>query len=92
MVILIIVCLIIWVFALSAMAGTYSANKYCLERTQKRIEDRINAKADKDKKTEIYCGDEETAHFLIDAIGQLKIKAECEIFTVDGEYFVQVKI
>lgn len=41
--------------------------------------------------TEIYCGDEYTAEFLIRALGELGIKAECEIFTVDGEYHVEVK-
>lgn len=46
----------------------------------------------KKKGKEIYCGDEETANFLIDALGQLNINAECEIFTCDGEYHVQVKI
>lgn len=41
---------------------------------------------------EIYCGDEDTAAFLIDALGELKIKAECKIFTCNGEYFVEVQI
>ena len=40
---------------------------------------------------EIYCGDEDRAEFLIDALGKLGITAECEIFTIDGEYFVEVK-
>jgi hypothetical protein len=40
---------------------------------------------------EIYCGNEETAQFLIDALRELKIKAECNVFTCDGEYFVEVK-
>lgn len=44
------------------------------------------------KTAEIYCGDEYYAEFLINALGQLGIKAECEIFTVDGEYHVEVKL
>ena len=43
------------------------------------------------KTTEIYCGDEYYAEFLIDALGKLGIKAETEIYTVDGEYHVEVK-
>jgi hypothetical protein len=38
-----------------------------LKLYKKRIEDRETAK--KIKKTEIYCGNEETASFLIDALG-----------------------
>lgn len=44
------------------------------------------------KTAEIYCGDEYYAEFLIDALGKLGIKAECEIFTIDGEYHVEVKL
>lgn len=44
------------------------------------------------KTAEIYCGDEYYAEFLIRALGELGIKAECEIFTVDGEYHVEVKL
>lgn len=44
------------------------------------------------KTAEIYCGDEYYAEFLIDALGKLGIKAECEIFTIDGEYHVEVKM
>ena len=44
------------------------------------------------KTAEIYCGDEYTAEFLIRALGELGIKADCEIFTVDGEYHVEVKL
>lgn len=44
------------------------------------------------KTAEIYCGDEDYAEFLIRALGQLGIKADCEIFTVDGEYHVEVKL
>lgn len=40
----------------------------------------------------LYCGDEDRAEFLIQALGELGIKAECEIYTVDGEYHVEVKI
>lgn len=43
------------------------------------------------KTTEIYCGDEDRAEFLVQALGELGIKAECEIYTVDGEYHVEVK-
>lgn len=56
------------------------------------IVDSIKKEYKENKKAkEIYCGDEETANFLIDALGELEIKAECEVFTVDGEYFVEVK-
>ena len=44
------------------------------------------------KTAEIYCGDEYYAEFLIRALGELGIKAECEIFTIDGEYHVGVKL
>lgn len=44
------------------------------------------------KTAEIYCGDEDYAEFLIRALGELGIKADCEIFTVDGEYHVEVKM
>lgn len=44
------------------------------------------------KTAEIYCGDEYYAEFLIRALGELGIKADCEIFTVDGEYHVEVKL
>ena len=44
------------------------------------------------KTAEIYCGDEDYAEFLIRALGELGIKADCEIFTVDGEYHVEVKL
>ena len=43
------------------------------------------------KTADIYCGDEYYAAFLIDALGKLNIKAQCETYTVDGEYFVEVK-
>lgn len=43
------------------------------------------------KKT-IYCGDEYTAQFLIDALGALEIGAICEIDTIDGEYVVEVDL
>ena len=42
--------------------------------------------------TEIYCGDEDRAEFLVQALGELGIKAACEIYTVDGEYHVEVKL
>lgn len=44
------------------------------------------------KTAEIYCGDEYYAEFLIRALGELGIKAETEIYTVDGEYHVEVKM
>ena len=44
------------------------------------------------KTAEIYCGDEYYAEFLIGALGQLGIKADTEIYTVDGEYHVKVKL
>lgn len=44
------------------------------------------------KTAEIYCGTEENAEFLIDALGQLGIKAECEIFTTDGEFMLEVRL
>ena len=44
------------------------------------------------KTAEIYCGDEDYAEFLIRALGELGIKADCDIFTIDGEYHVEVKL
>lgn len=44
------------------------------------------------KTAEIYCGDEYYAEFLIRALGELGLNAECEIYTVDGEYHVEVKL
>ena len=44
------------------------------------------------KTAEIYCGSEDYAEFLIRALGELGINAECEIFTIDGEYHVEVKL
>ena len=44
------------------------------------------------KTANIYCGDEDRAQFLIDALGQLGLKAECDIYTVDGEYHLEVKL
>ena len=44
------------------------------------------------KTAEIYCGDEDYAKFLIDALGKLGLGAQCEIFTIDGEYHVEVKL
>ena len=51
-----------------------------------------NERGQGSKTAEIYCGDEDYAKFLIDALGQLGIKAECEIFTVDGEYHLEVRM
>lgn len=44
------------------------------------------------KTAEIYCGDEYYAEFLIRALGELGIKADTEIYTVDGEYHVEVRL
>lgn len=42
--------------------------------------------------TSIYCGDEDRAEFLISALGELGLKADCEIYTVDGEFMVEVRM
>ena len=42
--------------------------------------------------TSIYCGDEDRAAFLIDALEELGLNADCEVFTIDGEYHVEVKL
>ena len=42
--------------------------------------------------TSIYCGDEDRAEFLIQSLVELGIDADCEIYTVDGEYHVEVKL
>lgn len=39
----------------------------------------------------IYCGDEYTAEFLINALKLLEFGARYEIDTIDGEYVVEVK-
>lgn len=39
----------------------------------------------------IYCGDEYTAEFLVRALAQLEIR-DTEIFTIDGEYHVEVRL
>lgn len=44
------------------------------------------------KTAEIYAGDEDRAEFLVQALGELGLNAECEIYTVDGEYHVEVKL
>lgn len=44
------------------------------------------------KTAEIYCGDEDRAEFLVQALGELGIKADTEIYTVDGEYHVEVRL
>lgn len=38
----------------------------------------------------IYCGDDFTAAFLVDALSALGI-TDTEIFTIDGEYHVEVR-
>ena len=45
-----------------------------------------------DKTANIYAGDEDRAEFLVQALGELGLRAECEIYTVDGEYHVEVKL
>lgn len=44
------------------------------------------------KPVKIFCGDEDRADFLLQALGQLGLNAECKIYTVDGEYHVEVKL
>lgn len=44
------------------------------------------------KTANIYAGDEDRAEFLVQALGELGLNAECEIYTVDGEYHVEVKL
>lgn len=83
------IILIVAAFIIGALGGTYSFYKEELERTQKRIEAREEAK--KVKRTSVYCGDEETAEFLINALQLLEYGAEYEIFTIDGEFHVEVK-
>lgn len=41
---------------------------------------------------QIYCGDEYTAAFLENALTELLEKVECETFTIDGEYFLEVTL
>lgn len=42
--------------------------------------------------TSIYCGTEDYAAFLIGALGELGLAADCETYTVDGEYMVDVRL
>lgn len=44
------------------------------------------------KTASIYSGDEDRAAFLIQALGELGLEAECDIYTIDGEYYVEVKL
>ena len=44
------------------------------------------------KPVKIFCGDEDRTEFLLQALGQLGLNAQCEIFTVDGEFMVEVKL
>ena len=46
----------------------------------------------KPKTANIYAGDEDRAEFLVQALGELGINAECEIYTTDGEYMVEVRL
>lgn len=42
--------------------------------------------------TEIYCGSEDYAEFLIQALGKMGLGASCETYTIDGEYHVEVRL
>ena len=44
------------------------------------------------KPVKIYCGDKDRAEFLLQALGQLGLNAQCEIYTTDGEYYVEVRL
>ena len=44
------------------------------------------------KPVKIFCGDEDRADFLIQALGQLDLNAQCEIYTTDGEFMLEVKL
>ena len=44
------------------------------------------------KPVEIFCGDEDKAEFLVQTLEELRLNAECEIYTVDGEYHVEVRL
>ena len=44
------------------------------------------------KPVEIYCGDEDRAEFLLQALGELGLNAEREIYTINGEYYVEVRL
>lgn len=42
--------------------------------------------------TSIYCGDEDRVEFLLQALVELGIEAQCEVYTIDGEYHVEVRL
>ena len=44
------------------------------------------------KPVKIYCGDKDRAEFLLQALGQLGLNAQCEIYTTDGEFMGEVKL
>ena len=44
------------------------------------------------KPVEIFCDDEDRAEFLVQALEELGLNAECEIYTVDDEYHVEVRL
>ena len=44
------------------------------------------------KPVKIYCGDKDRAEFLLQALGQLGLNAEREIYTINGEYYVEVRL
>ena len=44
------------------------------------------------KPVEIFCGDEDRAEFLVQTLGELGLNAEREIYTINGEYYVEVRL
>lgn len=58
-----------------------------------KLTDDINERTDaliEGTAKEIYCGDEDRAEFLMSALLELGYKGDFDVFTVDGEYFVEV--
>ena len=43
------------------------------------------------KPVKIFCGDEDRAEFLVQTLGELGLNAEREIYTINGEYYVEVR-
>ena len=80
----------IFIIAAIVVAAAQIAH-YMMLRDMLRIQ-QARAEARERKKTAVYCGDEDTAAFLISTIGELGIAADCEIVVIDGEYFVEVQI
>ena len=44
------------------------------------------------KPVKIYCGDEDRADFLVQALKELELNVEREIYTINGEYYVEVRL